>query len=82
MWLKKCKLNIKILYILMEEIELKINEIENKLRSFKLDLNMELALIDNNFCEIRESLIEVKSILEMLVNKYKHLNILLNRKYD
>ena len=66
----------------MEEIELKINEIENKLRSFKLDLNMELALIDNNFCEIRESLIEVKSILEMLVNKYKHLNILLNRKYD
>ena len=66
----------------MEEINIKVVELENRLRTFKSEINFELALVDNNFNEIRESLIEVKSILEMLVNKYRHLNIMLNRKYD
>jgi ATP:corrinoid adenosyltransferase len=44
--------------------------------------NYELVLIDENFNDLRYSLVEVKSILEMLINKYKHLNILLNHRYD
>jgi len=66
----------------MEEINIKINELENRLRTFKSELNFELLLIDENFSELRDSLVEVKSILEMLINKYKHLNILLNHRYD
>jgi hypothetical protein len=66
----------------MDEINIKINELENRLRTFKSELNFELLLIDENFSELRDSLVEVKSILEMLINKYKHLNILLNHRYD
>ena len=66
----------------MEEINLKLNELENRLRDFKRNINFELVLIDNNINEITESIIEIKSILEMLINKYKHLNIMLNHRYD
>jgi hypothetical protein len=66
----------------MDEINIKINELENRLRTFKSEINYELLLIDENFSELRDSLVEVKTILEMLINKYKHLNILLNHRYD
>ena len=66
----------------MEEINIKINEIENRVRLIKHNLNFELNLLQNNIDEITESIIEIKSILEMLINKYKHLNIMLNHRYD
>jgi len=66
----------------MDEINIKINNIENQLRDFKRNINFELILIDDNINELTESIIEIKSILEMVINKYKYMSIMLNHKYE
>jgi hypothetical protein len=66
----------------MDEINIKITQIENKLNEFKRNLNFELLLIDDNINELTESIIEIKSILELIINKYRHMAIMLNHKYE
>ncbi len=66
----------------MEEINIKITQLENQLRDFKRNINFELILIDDNINELKESIIEIKSILELVINKYKHMAIILNHKYE
>lgn len=66
----------------MDEINIKITQLENKLGEFKRNLNFELVLIDDNINELTEAIIEIKSILEMIINKYKYMAIMLNHKYE
>jgi len=66
----------------MEEINIKITNLENQLRDFKRNINFELLLIDDNINNLTESILEIRSILESVINKYRYMSIILNHKYD
>ena len=66
----------------MEDINIKITQLENQLKDFKRNINFELLLIDDNINNLTESILEIKIILETIINKYRYMAIMLNHKYE